>query len=374
MSVPPKPYDLATPDLIEQIEACTPDAKHAGLLSLLRGVVVSMPVKLVTKRGGDGSHYLARRKVIGRDGTVVHADHKAWLREQLAVDHGDAAVTFSRLSAGGFLLTRCDITLLYIVHDRGSDNPSDFVQTVVRLEEESVERMAFDSSPWGPIRTLSDLEEVVEGGTVGDSMRSLVGEPIYRLDSMVNVEAFVSLAEACDAEMRAWVRKRQYVVSSSFARDQAAGAPQEVRTHDQMFPGWDKVAPKQRRLFEDWRNSSAGRSGARFCDHWVLSLSDWTDPNSGMRHLSLVPVWTFSQRLAEIDGNQGDCYAHFGRLQTLDRRVKVPFAWFFYMLHGNRVHDRSGRRVLVDAESGLLVLPEHDYRVLKAWSEEPYGF
>ena len=44
------------------------------------------------------------------------------------------------------------------------------------------------------------------------------------------------------------------------------------------------------------------------------------------------------------------------------------------MLHGNRVHDWAARRVLEAAEGGTIVLPEHDYRVLKAWEERPYGF
>ena len=52
----------------------------------------------------------------------------------------------------------------------------------------------------------------------------------------------------------------------------------------------------------------------------------------------------------------------------------MPFAWYFYMLHGNRVDDACGKRVLAAAEAGKIVLPEHDYRVLKDWREHPYGF
>lgn len=85
-------------------------------------------------------------------------------------------------------------------------------------------------------------------------------------------------------------------------------------------------------------------------------------------------MWTFGQRLAEVDASKGDEYTLFGKLQTLDRRVKVPFGWYFYMLHGNRVHDGAGHRVLKAAEKGLIVLPEHDYRVLKNWSQRIYGF
>lgn len=31
-------------------------------------------------------------------------------------------------------------------------------------------------------------------------------------------------------------------------------------------------------------------------------------------------------------------------------------------------------RVLEAAEAGLIVLPEHDYQVLRAWQQAPYGF
>ena len=43
------------------------------------------------------------------------------------------------------------------------------------------------------------------------------------------------------------------------------------------------------------------------------------------------------------------------------------------MLHGNRVSSEAGERVLRDAEAGLIVLPERDYRVLKGWQTEPYA-
>jgi len=39
-----------------------------------------------------------------------------------------------------------------------------------------------------------------------------------------------------------------------------------------------------------------------------------------------------------------------------------------------RVDDPAGRRVIQAAEAGQVVLPEHVYRVLKAWEAHPYGF
>ncbi|WP_157730851.1 hypothetical protein [Variovorax sp. HW608] len=92
------------------------------------------------------------------------------------------------------------------------------------------------------------------------------------------------------------------------------------------------------------------------------------------RTVAYTPAWATTKRLAKIAGNKGSDYELYGKLEKLDRHIGVPFAWFFFMLHGNRVGDVSGHRVLRAAEQGLIVLPEHDYRVLKAWSQHPYGF
>jgi len=39
-------------------------------------------------------------------------------------------------------------------------------------------------------------------------------------------------------------------------------------------------------------------------------------------------------------------------------------------------NDKSGQieRVLEAAEAGLIVLPEHDYRVLRRWGDASYAF
>jgi hypothetical protein len=52
----------------------------------------------------------------------------------------------------------------------------------------------------------------------------------------------------------------------------------------------------------------------------------------------------------------------------------VPFAWFFYLLHGNRVHDGSGHRIINAAEAGEIDLPECDYQTLRRWRAREYGF
>ncbi|MFJ1258775.1 hypothetical protein [Cupriavidus sp. CuC1] len=63
-----------------------------------------------------------------------------------------------------------------------------------------------------------------------------------------------------------------------------------------------------------------------------------------------------------------------GRAPPIRLRVGHAFAWFFFMLHGNRLGSWAGEQILAEAEAGTIVLPEYDYRVLKDWSREPYGF
>ena len=80
------------------------------------------------------------------------------------------------------------------------------------------------------------------------------------------------------------------------------------------------------------------------------------------------------RKLAKLETRNLNDYQLFGKLQALDERVGVPFGWYFFMLHGNRVRSVAGERVLEAAEAGRIVLPEHDYRVLKNWARRAYSF
>ena len=190
----------------------------------------------------------------------------------------------------------------------------------------------------------------------------------YRLDKATDVAKFVKQADDLEQAQRALWKRKQYVLI-----DSATGKDKKTVTFDDLSPGWQNYPVKARRLFDDWAASSAGASGARLCEHWVMSMTDYTSVK-GVLVLELIPSWTTRQKLAEVDASKGDCYTFFGKLQTLDRRVKVPFGWYFFMLHGNRVSNEAGERVLRDAEAGLIVLPEIDYRVLKGWKAHLYGF
>lgn len=61
-------------------------------------------------------------------------------------------------------------------------------------------------------------------------------------------------------------------------------------------------------------------------------------------------------------------------LTRFDERIGHRFARYFYGLHGNPILSGQMERVLEAVEAGLIVLPEHDYQVLRRWGDDKYGF
>ncbi|WP_186144513.1 hypothetical protein [Burkholderia gladioli] len=59
---------------------------------------------------------------------------------------------------------------------------------------------------------------------------------------------------------------------------------------------------------------------------------------------------------------------------SLDKLVGTPFVWFSYGVHGNLVRSGQIARVLDAIENCEIVSPAQDYRVLRRWTDDPYGF
>ena len=104
-------------------------------------------------------------------------------------------------------------------------------------------------------------------------------------------------------------------------------------------------------------------------------MNYYTEPKTGHYYVSLIPGWTTEKKVAEFKFKRSETiYGLWDRLLAFDRKMKCPFAWYFYMLHGNLVTDWVGRHVLEGAEAGHIMMAEHDYQVLKAWNLNKYGF
>lgn len=367
-TTPHSTHLLSIPGLAEAVAAAPVTDKHQHLLRTVRQFEPLNAAKLATT--SDQGGWLVKRKVLSVDGDLIHDNHKEWLRLELEADAGHAGTTRARLRDKGFLLSVCAVKRVYLVQDRGGASQADFLQVEIRIEDEWIDRKMFSLDSWRETpRDLRDLVDAAEeGDPVSDEARRRLRPSSYAMERVVDVARFVEEAEDLEAQQREKLRGRRYELSDSYT-----GEVERIATIDELSPGWDRYPVKARRLFNDWAASSAGRSGARICDHWVMQTTDWTDDN-GQRWMSLIPAWTFDKKMAEIPSNKGGAYELFGKLEKLSHRTKAPFAWYFYMLHGNKVDDGAGKRILAAAEEGLIVLPEHDYRVLKAWRTNPYGF
>lgn len=81
-----------------------------------------------------------------------------------------------------------------------------------------------------------------------------------------------------------------------------------------------------------------------------MELDGWTNLKTGENwragKASNFSAWTLREKLAEVRAPAGDVYNFYVKLQALDRRVGVPFGWYFCMLDGDHVHAESGEHAL----------------------------
>lgn len=362
-------YLIELPDLAIQVENAAVTPKHTALLSVLRGREPLRDTTFATLRDG---FWLARRMVLTSAGTVVAQDHRAWLTEELSKDGGRPAVTAQRLRALDYRLSVCTLDKLYFIADRGGDQDN-FIQIKVEQLRERVERRMFDTGGgWRTLRDIDDLvEEAEQGVPLADADQVRLGCDRYELRRVIDVRAFMAEGEALKLADHTLRRKRTLMVADVHPGSGPVHAPRPM-TIDELDPQAKHWIWPARRLFNDWTASSAGRAGHRLCKHWVLQIQDYTSPK-GERNVGVVPLWTHTRKMAKV-GRVPNVHTLLGKLQSIDFRCGPTFGWFFYMLHGNLIDDSVGRRILQAAEDGLIVLPEHDYQVLRRWKSMPYGF
>lgn len=360
-------YELRT-DVLDTIIAKTPiTKKHTALLNTLTTRTEFHGTQFVTS----GNEWGARpARILTADGAELAPDYRIWVSEQLDMHAGNVEAICVEHQDKGYLLTEVASVLHYFAFDRGGDQDN-FVQIEVWEEQEYVERELFARSNWKGWGSV-DVDDLRRGspglGYEKRSERRLIGGPTYRLEDAIDMHAFTALAEATFADQHRRAGDRLYQTTKSSTGET------KIATLRELTPGYDRQALRERRIFEDWAESSAGRAGERIATRWAFKTSDWTD-RQGERSLSFVPKWAHTKKVAALkDTHRLDVYGLYGRLNQFDQRIGMRFAWYFYGLHGNLVLPGHLQRVLDGAEQGLIVLPEHDYRVLRRWGDTSYGF
>ncbi|MDW9232982.1 hypothetical protein C7S15_8978 (plasmid) [Burkholderia cepacia] len=359
-----KEYELQT-DVLATIVAATAVApKHSELLTAFASRTDYRGARYAVTRD-EFSERPAR--VIDAEGREIASDYQAWIDAQLDAHGGSVQDVLLAHQDAGYQLVEVQPLLHFFVYDRGGDQDN-FVQLEVWEEQEFVERAVFPRTmPW----RLPDVRELRSGWhdmPVERFERRTLGAPHYRLQAVTDMQRFVALSEATYHERRQRDGDRQLL-----ERNVETGESRVVSVRE-LTPGYDRQQWRGRRFFDDWAASSAGRAGERACRRWVFSTEDYTDPSNG-RGMDFVPRWTHTRKIAELKNTAKlDAYSLYGKLTQFDERIGHRFAWYFYGLHGNLILSGQMERVLEAAESGLIVLPEHDYQVLRRWGEDPYGF
>lgn len=353
-------------DVLETVIASiTPSLDHRELVATLRARCGLDTLRYATFRDGF-FRVVEQSQVLTEDGSPL-GTFQEWAQEALKACDQRHGEVWDRHKGGPLRIVESEIAYIYLTAGFG-DAPEAFYQFEIQLERQFVARRLFGAHCWRRPASLADLASAArEGESVA---RSPFGQPRYRLEAIHKIDDVVSAHVEADRQTKARAEKLRLVVL-----DKHGGETGKSVGYFDEFPELRTLPPRGRRLMDDWAASSAGRSGAVFCEHWVLTaIYDHTD-SKGHRSVSFVPAWTCRKKLPTIKFKRGESiFGLWDRLLAFDKKAGHPFAWYFYMLHGNRLGDWVGRRVLEGAEAGDIVLPEHDYRVLQGFVKHEYGF
>lgn len=369
------PTELLNISELNQIVASTPyEASHGPLLDALASRYPGTLFKLIAERTGRTWDV----GILGTNGVRVTDNLGAWVDQEIVASNGNAREVWDRHKYSGLIRTERVGGVIYLVAPYGTD-PDAFFQLEILAGPELATQLLFDPKTMFPPEDRFDL---ISGSSIvfGDDERQALLPPKYQFDKLTNVRSFLrQLVEGEKAyrQIELPEMKRKTVnVHEIFIGEEVSQTSKEVPFLD-LDPNWIDRLPPAVRLFHDWAESSAGRAGHRFCDHWWVQTSSWNEKD-GQRRFSLIPQW------ADADGGlslpkispdwEASPYGVMEQLQQFDRQAGYPMAWYFYALHGNRISHSAAGIIANAIRDGLLHLSTHDDKVLLKWRNEQYGF
>ena len=361
-------------ELTNFIAATAPTSGHGPLLAALNSRYPNTPFRLLQEY--DGRTWGVG--IIDGAGNRVTDRLGKWVDQELALAGGSARTVWQKYKDQGLIRTERVGCCLYLVAPYGPD-PDQFYQLEILCGPELTTQQLFDPKPFF---TPEGRHDLLSGPALvfGDGERQELAPATYQFEKITNIRRFLRdlveskrqnrLAELPEME------KRVIHVQEITPGEDGWSESYDVPFLD-LAPDWLDLVPPELRLFQDWAQSSAGAGGARICDHWWMQTGEWTDAK-GRKQYSLIPQW------AEADGGldlpeispdwEASPYGVMEQLQQFDNLVGYPFAWYFYMLHGNRIMHSAGGVVANAIKDGLLNLPEYDKKVLVRWKDDQYGF
>lgn len=352
----------------------TPD--HTALLSAINGRYPETQFKLVAERDGRSWD----NGIIDAVGNRVTNNIHAWVDQELEKTGNSVENVWKKYKDAGLMRTEWSGSALYLSSPYGAEADAYF-QMEIEVGQETTCSLLFDTAPYFPPEDRFDL---ITGPcfVFADSEKQILSSPKYNFDSLLNVRQFLrDLAESEKAikllelpEMEKKVCHIQDIVLGP-----NGGQTSKTVPFLELDPGWFTRTPPALRLFQDWNDSSAGRSGELFCNHWWINANKWVNKDDGLTHYYLCPQWADADGGVDLPKIEPDWeanpYTVMGSLADFDAQVGFPFAWYGYMLHGNRIsHSAGGVVARAIREGKIRPLPECDEQVLLRWNESTYGF
>ncbi len=295
---------------------------HELLLNKLQKINPQQPFVHVLTRGG----WHRTGGIVNAKGERVADKLREWLEIESA---GDVNHLINQYADSGFIATRLIGKTHYFTAQTG-EAAEDFIQLEIEELYEVQDHILFSSELFA-----DDIEDIIYPVDVEKIPAELVTEPHYIFRRMTSIEDFMQ-------SMSEHTMNR----SSKFISIQ--------------------------RFMQDWQHSSAKEVGA-FCHHWVLSLQEYTD-SWGESIKQAKPVSTFTGDIPLIklnNENRGSRLANLVR--SFDQIIGYPMAWYFFMLSHSEVPHQLAAAIHNDLMGAYDYLPVRDLKVLKDWSEKPYG-
>lgn len=352
---------------------------HNHILASLRARYPEWEFSFIAERG---MWHSAIKGLVDSNGVIVADDFRAWVSTQYEAAGRNAKEVWDKYKDEGMVLTEWQRSTVYLATPYGTE-PDAYLQIELEVKREVTWRYAFESDPWSEPDDLDDLISPMSSSPPEQELQP----PRYEMKRIVDVRRFVrEMVSAYQAERIARLPEMEKKKIHYLSCNVPPGEGYEGSEPDQpipdiplleLYPDWLTWEHPCKRLFRDWVESSAGGSGCRFCDHWYLQTAEY-ETSDGVRHFQAIPQWADRDggiNLPEIQPLENvPPNTLINSLTDFDNRAGYPFAWYFYMLHGNRINYIAGQIIVQGLKNSLLQLPACDEKVLLRWYERQYGF
>jgi hypothetical protein len=368
--------EILNSTIITEIVSGSPVTKdHSGLLAALNNRYPDTPFRIIQEY--DGRTWDVG--IINEAGNRVSDNLAKWIDQELMLTEGNAAAVWRKHKDSGLIRTERVGSALFLVAPFGPD-PDMFFQLEILAGPEMTTQNLFDHDIAFP---PEDRQDLIYGSCIvfDDNERRILSPARYKFEKLINARRFIrKLVDVFKEDRLAnfpEIEKKIIHIQEIQLGPDGGQVFKDISFLD-LCPNYLDTLPAAYRLFLDWSESSAGKSGHRFCDHWWLQTNEWED-DKGRRQYMLIPQWAEADGGLDLPIISPDWEASpFGVMESLfqfDQKAGYPFAWYFYMLHGNRVTSSAAGVVASAIRDGKMKpLPECDEWVLMRWQEESYGF